>query len=73
MASQTAERAKQSDNQGLQPRPDRGNRESTGEDFYDFVSEISDSCQRYCVRRPRVVAGVIFGLGFVIGWKLKPW
>ncbi len=73
MANQTAERQKRNDVQNSQNRFDDRNRESTGEDFYDMVAEVSSSCQRYCLRRPRVVAGALLGLGFVLGWKLKPW
>ncbi len=73
MANQTAEKPRRNDIQNSQGQSDRANVESTGEDFYDLVSEVSTSCQRYCASRPRVVAGAIFGLGFIIGWKLKPW
>lgn len=73
MASQTAERPRRNEMQNAQPRSDRMNEQANGEDFYGLVSEVSTSCQRYCASRPRVVAGVIFGLGFIIGWKLKPW
>jgi len=73
MANQTAERSKRNEMQNSQTRSDRVSEQDTGEDFYDFVSEVSTSCQRYCGRRPRVVAGAIFGLGFILGWKLKPW
>ncbi|MGN6545841.1 MAG: hypothetical protein ACTHK7_12380 [Aureliella sp.] len=43
------------------------------EDFAEFMSELGDSVQKYCKRRPGVVAGVLFGLGFFCGWKLRPW
>ncbi|MCC6511652.1 MAG: hypothetical protein IT423_21310 [Pirellulaceae bacterium] len=43
------------------------------EDFTTLVSEVCDSCDRYCRSRPGVVAGVLFGLGFFCGWKLRPW
>ncbi len=29
--------------------------------------------KEYASERPEVVALWIFGLGFVLGWKLKPW
>ncbi len=73
MANQTAERQRRTEGQSSPNRSGPESRESTGEDFYDMISEVSTSCQRYCSRRPKVVAGVIFGLGFVLGWKLKPW
>jgi len=42
-------------------------------DLSVLASEISDSVGRYCRNRPRVVAGLIFSLGFVLGWKTRPW
>lgn len=49
------------------------NTEDAQEDFSVLLSEISDSVESYCRRRPGVVAGVLFGLGFFCGWKLRPW
>lgn len=43
------------------------------EDLTELLSEISVSVGRYCKNRPTVVAGVLFGLGFIVGWKAKPW
>lgn len=43
------------------------------EDLTELFSEVADSVGRYCKNRPGVVAGVLFGLGFVVGWKAKPW
>lgn len=43
------------------------------EDFSELVSEISTAVTRYCSRRPQVAAGFLFSLGFVVGWKLRPW
>lgn len=47
--------------------------EEQSEDFAALMSEVGDSLQKYCSTRPGVVAGVLFGLGFFCGWKLKPW
>jgi hypothetical protein len=47
--------------------------EEQAEDFATFMSEVGDSLEKYCKRRPGVVAGVLFGLGFFCGWKLRPW
>jgi hypothetical protein len=47
--------------------------EEQTEDFAELMAEIGDSVQKYCARRPGVVAGVLFGLGFFCGWKLRPW
>ena len=73
MANQTTERPRRADEEKPQNRNSEMSFESIGEDFYDMVSEVSSSCQKYCMRRPRVVAAALFGLGFVLGWKLKPW
>ena len=44
--------------QGLEMRP--------FEDLYSYLQE-------YARERPEVVALACFGIGFVLGWKLKPW
>jgi len=43
------------------------------EDLTELLSEISVAVERYCNSRPKVVAGIIFSLGFIVGWKAKPW
>lgn len=43
------------------------------EDFAVLLSELGESVEAYCKRRPGVVAGLLFGLGFFCGWKLRPW
>jgi hypothetical protein len=35
----------------------------------DFVQYLRE----YTRERPEVVALTCFGIGFVLGWKLKPW
>lgn len=38
------------------------------------ASEAAMACFReYSRERPEVVALWAFGIGFVLGWKLKPW
>ena len=36
------------------------------EDFMSYLRE-------YTRERPEIVALTCFGVGFVLGWKLKPW
>lgn len=36
------------------------------EDFMTYLRE-------YTRERPEVVALTCFGIGFILGWKLKPW
>jgi len=35
----------------------------------DFISYLRE----YARERPEVVALACFGIGFILGWKLKPW
>ncbi len=35
--------------------------------------EFGEFLRKYAQEKPDVVALWCFGLGFVIGWKLKPW
>ena len=43
------------------------------EDLAKLLSEVTDSVEAYCRSRPGIVAGMLFGLGFFCGWKLRPW
>lgn len=43
------------------------------EDLTELVNEISTAVEHYYRNRPRVVAGVLFAFGFIVGWKAKPW
>jgi hypothetical protein len=43
-----------------------GQQLSPGEAAIDFLRE-------YARERPEIVAMWAFGVGFVLGWKLKPW
>ncbi len=50
--------------------------QSPDEDALDLAtasSQALDSFRRYAGQRPDVVALWAFGIGFVLGWKLKPW
>ena len=37
------------------------------------TSDLIDYARRYAREKPEVVAIVCVGLGFILGWKLKPW
>lgn len=37
------------------------------------IKTIKDACVEYARNRPDVVTMWAFGVGFVVGWKLKPW
>ena len=38
-----------------------------------LVEDLMGYFQEYTRRKPEVVAMWGFGIGFVLGWKLKPW
>lgn len=37
------------------------------------TQELADYVKAYARERPEVAALWCFGIGFVLGWKLKPW
>ena len=37
------------------------------------VTDLMGCFQQYARERPEVVALWCLGIGFVVGWKLKPW
>lgn len=43
------------------------------EDFQAFIDEVGTSVSAYCRKRPGVAAGMLFLVGFYMGWKIKPW
>ena len=38
-----------------------------------LVDDLLDYFQKYARERPERLALVCLGVGFVLGWKLKPW
>ena len=43
------------------------------EDIGVVATQITQTFKEYARERPDVVALWCFGIGFVLGWKLKPW
>ncbi len=39
----------------------------------EFLEQTLDSIENYARREPWAFAGWVFGVGFILGWKLKPW
>ncbi|TWT73560.1 hypothetical protein Pla123a_38960 [Posidoniimonas polymericola] len=37
------------------------------------TADISEYIKEYARQKPEVAAMWCFGIGFIIGWKLKPW
>jgi len=44
----------------------------TGEDLKPLTNLV-EYLREYTRERPEVVACLCFGVGFFLGWKLKPW
>ena len=43
------------------------------EDFEVLVGDLRDSLGEYLIKRPLVASGLVFLVGFYVGWKIKPW
>jgi len=43
------------------------------EDDMKIVDDLIAYFREYSRQRPQTVALVCFGIGFILGWKLKPW
>ncbi len=41
------------------------------EDTLKPLSDLTEYVQKYAHQRPAVVGAVFFGIGFVLGWKLR--
>jgi len=37
------------------------------------VRSVTDSVEDYARREPLKFAAWVFGIGFVLGWRIKPW
>ncbi len=42
-------------------------------DFEQLLDEVTSAVVTYSKRQPKAIACGIFVLGFMIGWKIKPW
>jgi hypothetical protein len=38
-----------------------------------FIENTMEAIEDYARREPWTFAAWVFGVGFVLGWKLKPW
>ena len=47
--------------------------ETQFEDFEVLVGDLRDSLGSYLKKRPLVASGLVFLVGFYVGWKIKPW
>ncbi len=42
-------------------------------DFEQMLDDVTSAVVTYSKRQPKAIACGIFALGFLIGWKIKPW
>lgn len=47
--------------------------EIAGNEDLSASEALLECCKQYAKERPEVVTLWAFGVGFVLGWKLKPW
>lgn len=40
---------------------------------YNPTTDLMEYCKEYARQKPEMFALWCFGVGFVLGWKLKPW
>jgi hypothetical protein len=38
-----------------------------------IIDDLTDYLQKYARERPQTAALICLGVGFILGWKLKPW
>jgi hypothetical protein len=43
------------------------------DDELKVVEDLTEYFKKYARERPQTVALLCLGVGFVLGWKLKPW
>ena len=72
MATQTQSRNERSEG-GMQKPQQRGGQGGQAEDAMQPFDDLYKYFQDYAKERPDVMALWCFGIGFVLGWKLKPW
>ncbi|QDU09818.1 hypothetical protein [Gimesia aquarii] len=52
---------------------DQHSQQQQGHDQLQPVDDIVDYVQTYARQNPGTAALWCFGIGFIVGWKLKPW
>jgi hypothetical protein len=46
---------------------------STQDEALQPLQDLMNYCRNYAREQPEMAALWCFGIGFVLGWKLKPW
>ena len=44
-----------------------------GTALHDTIERTMERIEEYARREPWTFATCVFGVGFILGWKLKPW
>ncbi len=73
MATQVQNRPTDSKKDSTNNRTEKPDTDDLQEDFSLMMHEVADSVKKYCSRRPNVVLGSVFAVGFILGWKMRPW
>jgi len=60
-------------NQGMQHSQNQQQGDGSQQNAMQPFDDLYGYFQDYARQRPDVVALWCFGIGFVLGWKLKPW
>lgn len=47
--------------------------QGAGQGELQIIEDLTDYLQRYARERPQTAALICLGVGFILGWKLKPW
>ena len=58
-------------NAPVRPKPEQESKAKTTE--MHPCNDLQNYLQEYARQRPEMLALWCFGIGFVIGWRLKPW
>lgn len=56
-----------------QERQSRVGTSSSNHEEMRILEDLMTYCENYARQRPQTMALICLGVGFVLGWKLKPW
>jgi len=60
-------------NEQLNPAASNALHDHHSDEALRLSSDLVEYARQYAREKPEVVALWCFGVGFVLGWKLKPW
>lgn len=73
MSSVKTEATRPGNNPVRGTQPPSKSHEDSPEDLQKLMCELGDAVTDYCRKRPGVAGGILFAVGFFVGWRLKPW